>query len=114
VDKLIFNTGISDSIKTLINPDSSAPFAGGNTFTLTWNNVRNAPPVSSVQVQSRPNGTLYQDDFNVRRAARSATLSNSGVGWGGTVLNKTSGNFMLVQLRGRDNNDLQYFQNWRY
>ena len=114
VDKLIFNTGISDSIKTLINPDSSAPFAGGNTFTLTWNNVRNAPPVSSVQVQSRPNGTLYQDDFNVRPTTRSATLSNSGVGWGGTVLNKTGSNFMLVQLRGRNNNDLQYFQNWRY
>jgi hypothetical protein len=114
VDKLVFNTGLSDSIKTLINPDSSAPFAGGRTFTLTWNNVRNAPPVSSVQVQFRPNGTLYQDDSNVRLTASSATFNNSGVGWGGSVLSKTGTNFMLVQLRGRDSNDLQYFQGWRY
>ena len=115
VDKLIFNTGLSDGIKTLINPDSSAPFAGGQTFTVTWNNVRNAPPVSSVQFQSRPiAGTLYQDDANVRLTASSATLSNSGAGWGGSSLVKAANNFMLVQLRGRDSNDVQYFQNWRY
>jgi hypothetical protein len=32
----------------------------------------------------------------------------------GDYPNKTGSNFMLVQFRGRDNNDLQYFQNWRY
>lgn len=118
VDGLIFNTGLSDSVKSMINPDSSSPFNGGTNFTLTWSNSENAPPVNSVQIQSTPtgglSGTLYQDEVNVRLNANTVTLNNSGVGWGGTVLNKSAGNFILVQLRGRDKNDLRYFQNWRY
>lgn len=118
VDKLIFNTGLSDAVKSMVNPDSSSPFNGGTNFTLTWSNSRNAPPVNSVQIQSTPTGgsagTLYQDEVNVRLSANAASLNNSGVGWGGTTLTKATGNFMLVQLRGRDKNDLRYFQNWRY
>lgn len=118
VDKLIFNTGLSDTVKSMINPDSSSPFNGGTNFTLSWSNSRNAPPVNSVQIQSIPTGgsggTLYQDEVGVRLSANTVTLNNSGAGWGGTVLNKSTGNFMLVQLRGRDKNDLRYFQNWRY
>jgi hypothetical protein len=118
VDKLTFNAGLSDETKALVNPTSSAPFTGGSSFTMKWTNVAGAPPIGSVQVQSRPtggaSGTLYQDDKNVGLAASSATLTNSGQGWGDMSKATTSGNYNLAELRARDLNDTQYFHNWRY
>ena len=118
VDKLVLNTGLDEGVKTLIDPTSASPFTGGSSFTMRWNNATGAPPVNSVQIQSRPTGgatgTLYQDETNVRLSATSVVLSNSGTPWGDMSLATTSGNYNLVQLRGRDMNELQYFQNWRY
>jgi len=118
VDKLIFNTGLSDTTKALIDPTSAAPFTGGANFTMSWRNVLGAPPVNSVQTQSKPTGgatgRFYQDESNVKLSASSVILSNAGVAWGNMSLATTAGNYNFVQLRGRDMNDLQYFQNWRY
>lgn len=114
VDKLVFNVGMSETVKNLIDPLSGFAFTGGNSFPLTWVNIAGAPPANSVQIQSKLSGTLYQDETNVRLSAVSANLTNSPVGWGNMSQANTSGNFNLVQLRGRDMNDLQYFHNWRY
>lgn len=118
VDKLVFNTGLSDETKNFINPTSTAPFTGGSTFTVKWTNVANAPPIGSLQVQSRPTGgatgALFQDETNVSFKTVSATLNNQGVAWGDMSKATTSGNFNFVSLRTRDSNDTQYFQNWRY
>lgn len=117
VDKLVFNTGLDASIKTLIDASTAATaFTGGTSFTLRWNNVTNAPPVNSVQIQSRPTagGSFYQDETNVKLSATSVVLRNGSQGWGNMSLAGASGTYNFVQLRGRDMNDLQYFQNWRY
>ncbi len=118
VDKLTFNTGLATETKNLIDPLSSSAFAGGASFTVKWTNVAGAPAISKVQVQSRPiggsTGTLYQDQTKVALTAASVALTNSGVAWGDMSKATASGNFNLVQLRGRDINDNEYLQNWRH
>lgn len=118
VDKLVFNTRLSQETKDLIDPTSATAFVGGTSFTMRWSNVSGAPPVNSVQVQSKPiggaTGRLYQDETNVKFSDSFSVLNNSTDGWGNMTMAVSSGNFNLVQLRGRDMNELQYFQNWRY
>jgi hypothetical protein len=124
VDKLVFNTGMAQETKDLINPVSAAAFNGTGSFRVSWRNVAGAPPVNSIQVQSKTtaNGQLYQDETNVpvmvpglsSAALRSATLSNSPTGWGNMSSVGAAGTYNLAQLRARDMNDLQYFHNWRY
>jgi hypothetical protein len=120
VDKLIFNTGLAESTKALINPDASTRFTGGNSLKIDWINSPKAAPANSFQAQFRPqgglSGTLYQDAQDISPRATSVVLTNPPSGWGGVGLDKSdSNNFILIQLRARDKaTDLQFFNNWRY
>lgn len=81
---------------------------------MKWTNVVNTPPTGSVQVQTRPSGTLFQDETGVAFTATSATLTNQGIAWPSMKTAAGAGNFNLVPLRTRDENDTQLFLDWRY
>jgi hypothetical protein len=120
VDRLVFNTGLAESTKALINPDASTRFTGGNSLKIDWTNTPGSASANSFQAQFRPQGggtgTLYQDDQNISSKATTTTLTNPPSGWGRVGLDKSDpNNFILIQLRARDKDtDLQFFNNWRY
>jgi len=117
VDKLRWNTALDQSTIDAIDPNATGKtFTGGSAFTVKWANVANTPVIGSLQVQTRPSGTLglFQDDANVGFAQTTVSLTNSGVAWPDMSKTTGSGNFNLVSLRARNADDLQFFMDWRF
>lgn len=114
VDKLRWNTALSQDTIDAIDPASGKAFTGGSSFTVKWANVANTPPIGSLQVQTRPSGTLSQDEANVGFAQTTVSLTNQGVAWPDMSKTTGTGNFNLVSLRARNSEDLQFFNDWRF